>query len=386
MPLPETVEKLQFGWARDDFPWALIEPQKGQWNWQQTDGLVLRAHAAGVEILPILDYSAPWAGSTPGKKFSPPARVEDWEDFVEHTVARYTQPPYSLRYFQVWNEPTRQAGFWTGSDEEFIDKVYLPAAKIIRSHGGRVVFGGWPSSNSLQEFDRILAYHHAWRWTDILDVHYRGLSAWQHLYDTWVKPGKSLGVWQTEIGFTSNPEYLPNVYLRALYWALRSGWSDPDQYKLFWYASSGGGKDGDKCLTKIAADHTTILTQNGILLSVMNGMLGGGSLTSFSNFSTDPPLHPVLEGTAPTALGFSVGRERVVIALLGRTMFAKQAVLSVTVSTERRPARVELVSLSGVTWALNSDYRGGSLQVNIPLRELLKTSETDGAYLKIDQN
>ncbi len=172
-------------------------------------------------------YTALGAASIPGNWLSPPKHVEDWVDFVERVLARYSRPPFNLRYFQVWNEPTRQAGFWTGTHHEFIDKIYLPAAKIIRPHNCYVVFGGWPLSNSLEELDETLAYQGAWQWTDILDVHYRDVFAWQHLYDKWVKTGKCRGIWQTEIGFTDDPKYLPNLYLWVLHWALQSGWKDP---------------------------------------------------------------------------------------------------------------------------------------------------------------
>jgi hypothetical protein len=37
-----------------------------------------------------------------------------------------------------------------------VPQVYLPAARKIRARGGKVVFGGWPASNSLVEFGQIL--------------------------------------------------------------------------------------------------------------------------------------------------------------------------------------------------------------------------------------
>lgn len=282
MALPGTVKKLGFGWARNGFSWGSIEPQKGVWDWRGTDELILRAHALGVQILPNLLYTAPWAESIAGNQGSPPKHVEDWESFVEHTVARYSRPPFNLRYFQVWNEPTREAGFWSGkTNRDFIDTIYLPAAKIIRKYDCRVVFGGWPDSNSLTEYDDLLTYHDAWKWTDILDLHYRDVSAWKHLYTKWIKTGKCRGIWETEVGYTSDPDFLPSLYLQVLQFCLESGWNDANQYKLFWYASWGAGKDGPNCLSMPSGGGGTSLTVPGRELVVLDDVLGGRKTISF---------------------------------------------------------------------------------------------------------
>jgi len=376
MAIPETVKKLRFGWARNDFPWAGIEPKRGQWNWQKTDELVLQVHAEGVEILPVLDYTAPWAESTSGKIFSPPKRVEDWKDFVEHTVARYSRPPYNLRYFQVWNEPTRQAGFWLGSDEEFVDKVYLPAAKIIRSHGGRVVFGGWPASNSLQEFDSVLAYHDAWRWTDILDVHYEGLSNFQYLYDHWVKTGKCKGIWETELGFTADPNFIPVNYLQILHWALQSGWDDPNQYKLFYFASWGAGPDGPNCLTTTDRQGRVVLTGQGQRLTVINEVLGPGALNSFSKFSVEVS-GAKLQGSLGSALGFEDGRRIAIALFLNRASLKPGNSISILLPQVSHPNLIKVLTAYGDELGLKSAFQAGQLKASIPVREL-PTGKEDG--------
>ena len=372
-PGSETVRQLGIGWTRADFSWGGIEPEKGKWNWNRTDQLVQAAHAESLEILPILDYTAPWAEAVAGQHVGPPKHVEDWEGYVDHVVARYGRPPFNLRYFQIWNEPTREAGFWRGpSNRDFVDTVYLPAAKIVRHYGARVVFGGWPHTNSLAELDDLLAYHDAWRWTDVVDVHYFGGAAWQHLYDYWLLSGKCMGIWQTEIGFTANPDYVPNVYLRALNWGLSSGWKDPDQYKLFWYAGWGAGADADRCLTKSEGQGQqlkNVLTEDGRWLAVINDVLGAGALAAFTDFSTTPSLPPTVSESQPAALGFKVGDDRVVIALLMDKAFSqKYSAIAVRASVRKRPGRVELVTSSGHRQALTGDYAAGHLRVTVPLR------------------
>jgi Glycosyl hydrolases family 39 len=375
MPIPATVKELKFGWARVGFPWAGIEPKKGQWNWQKTDQVILQAHAEGVEILPDLNYCAPWAESMPGKYFSPPKNVEDWKDFVEHTVARYTSPPYNLRYFQVWNEPTRQAGFWYGTDRQFVDQVYLPAAKIIRSHGARVVFGGWPASNSLQEFDSVLSDHDAWRWTDILDIHYEGLSNFQYLYDHWVKTGKCKGIWETELGFTSDPTFIPVNYLQILHWALESGWDDPNQYKLFYYAAWGAGpRDGPNCLTTSDRQGHIALTDQGTRLTVINEVLGPGALNSFSTFSANVSGAKV-QGNLGSALGFKDGHQIAIALFLNRASLKPADAVNILLSEAGRANSVKALTLDGDEIGLKSAFQGGQLKTSIPVRALLTSTD-----------
>lgn len=82
--------------------------------------------------------------------------MTEWETYVDAVVSHYL-PRYNITYYQVWNEPTTQAGFWHGANNSaFVPQVYLPAARKIRARGGKVVFGGWPASNSLVEFSQIL--------------------------------------------------------------------------------------------------------------------------------------------------------------------------------------------------------------------------------------
>src|SRR5829696_6092075 len=62
------------GWIREDFTWARIEPERGTRDWQRTDELMRAAAAAGVDVLAILDYSAPWATSDSGGDLEAPPR------------------------------------------------------------------------------------------------------------------------------------------------------------------------------------------------------------------------------------------------------------------------------------------------------------------------
>ncbi|MBI2302639.1 MAG: hypothetical protein HYU66_27350 [Armatimonadetes bacterium] len=366
---PEVMRDLGLGWARESFPcdWNAVEPEPDRWDFAKMDARVAEAHAQGVEVLPMLGYTARWAAGELGG-FGPARDVADWEDYVAHVVARYSRPPYNLRWFQVWNEPTwAPMDFWKATGPEWIDEVYLPAARIIRRYGCRVVFGGWAGVDA-GHLNDALDWHDAWRFTDIIDVHYCGIGIWQSAWDRYLKDGRCLGVWQTEIGFHPFPEYIANLYPRALYWALTHGWSDdPDRYKLFWFASWGAGPDGPKCLT-LPGGNGNVLTEHGKRMRALTQVLGDGQLRAFDDYTTDPPLPPTLDEEQPTAVGFRVGRRLVIALIVDAETLKAHPVVTVTVPKVVGQAR--LVTSAGVSREQASERTGAGLVCRVPMGEL----------------
>lgn len=376
IPTPETAQELGIGWVRSDIPWPILEPQKGHFNWGAADATVKKVEGMGLGFLPMVGYTPAWAAVDPKNAKSPPKDPQDWANFVEQLVARYSAAPYNLRYFQIWNEPTRAAGYFAGTPQQYIDQVYLPAARIIRRHNCYVVFGGWPVSNPLSQYEQILNYHNAWQWTDIVDVHYMPLPGWRQLCDEWVQSGKCRGIWQSEMGYTSDQSYVPHAYLFGLYVALSRGWTNPDQYKFFWFTLSSSGSDAPSCLLRSGA-----LTAQGTRLKVLNDLLGGGDLSLLNGLTTRPSLPP--NGASSTALGFRVGQNRAVVGVLLINDRSTQ-VVSIQVPVPRRPTSTQVVSPTGESRPIPGQYAGGRLTVNIPRSDLQVNGGGLIGYLRID--
>jgi hypothetical protein len=107
------------GWVREEFPWGVVEPQPGQYAWARTDAMMAAASQAGVNVLGILAYSAPWASSDPsgaGNSKYPPRLVSDYARYAAAVVSRYgpnghfwfSRPDLRARPLtavQIWNEP-----------------------------------------------------------------------------------------------------------------------------------------------------------------------------------------------------------------------------------------------------------------------------------------
>lgn len=239
---------LNMKWGRYDMLWDTMEPQKGNFDinrrsdGRNNDFTFKYANEHGITLLPILLYTAQWASTKPDIRsdrvdgsYNPPKDPKDWANYVDRVVSHFTQSPYNVKYFQIWNEPN--AEYWTGTYQEFVDNIYIPAAKIIHKYGGKVVFGGWAAvkPDDLPDLNTWLNYHNAWQYTDIVDIHYRGVDAWDYLYPLWIKNNKCEGLWVTEYGWNTTEYFIPNYIIPMAKWALEHQWIDKDKYRVFYF-------------------------------------------------------------------------------------------------------------------------------------------------------
>src|SRR5215813_211564 len=108
--------------------WADIEPGPQAWNWTRLDAYVAMAQAHDVEILLTLGMTPPWASSEPNRHAdpplgypqgaqAPPARLEDWTEYVRTVALRYKG---RIRYYEIWNEPNQMA-FFSGSPQQMAE-------------------------------------------------------------------------------------------------------------------------------------------------------------------------------------------------------------------------------------------------------------------------
>lgn len=146
--------------VRDDASWGQAEPyapRKGtaHYRFAVLDALVARFAAHGLTWLPIIDYSAPWAGARRRDWRSPPARDAQFAAFARAVAGRYgaggafwhrhPQLAYlPATTFEIWNEENG-VQFWdTGPNAPAYGRLYLGARAAIKSAdpGARVIVGG----------------------------------------------------------------------------------------------------------------------------------------------------------------------------------------------------------------------------------------------------
>ena len=105
--------------VRDQFPWTHLETSRGRFDWSRSDNLMSAASRAGVDVLGILAYTAPWANAT-GNTRQPPSDPQDFANFATAVLDRYGPggtfwssrrdlSPRPLRAVELWNEAW---GWW----------------------------------------------------------------------------------------------------------------------------------------------------------------------------------------------------------------------------------------------------------------------------------
>lgn len=283
-------------WKRNDSGWQNHEPEPGEYDFSDWDERAESADDHGLAMLPILDYTAPWASTSPDepegvsrRQHYPVAEehVDDWRAYVRRFAGRYPD----IEYFEVWNEPNLDHFFHTGDEpnhERYVERVLEPAAEVLHDLDRKVVAPSfttewpadpWPDDErpsevkwnvaaNVEAVDRWLSHRDAWQHVDVVSVHYTKGDAKKHrlpyaddmmpfydyLYDNYVATGKIAGVWNTEAGFTATqagdgspfvalepwerkpyPQWVPRYTVPLIHWGLRHDWDHRDAYKLFWY-------------------------------------------------------------------------------------------------------------------------------------------------------
>jgi len=100
----DAIAAAGFGWIRQRFPWDLIEPAPGVYNWAPWDEIVADAAVRRLDLVAVLDGSPAWARPPEDatNPLAPPASRADFGRFAAAFAQRYGA---SLRVYQIWDEP-----------------------------------------------------------------------------------------------------------------------------------------------------------------------------------------------------------------------------------------------------------------------------------------
>jgi hypothetical protein len=123
---------------RLEFPWPLIEPRRGAFDWRRSDAIIRKARRFRVQVLPVLVYTPGWAAN--GRSDPPGAR--QFARFVRAFATRYRR---AIHYYELWNEPDL-ARYWTGTQGQYVQNVLIPGYRAVkaRDRSAKVIVG--PSS------------------------------------------------------------------------------------------------------------------------------------------------------------------------------------------------------------------------------------------------
>lgn len=122
-----TLADSGFSFARQDFSWAEIEPQQGQYNWETYDAIVNSMASEGVEVIGVVRDAPEWAvaGDFVQSSDQPPSNPADLGAFMQALTSRYGE---DLPFVQIWDRPNL-ASQWGGRPATGLEfEPYLAAA------------------------------------------------------------------------------------------------------------------------------------------------------------------------------------------------------------------------------------------------------------------
>ena len=105
---------------KQEFPWWEIEiSAKGDFQdhkfnklaWLKFDRIVELAEKYKISIIARLDHTPQWAQAPGNDQGAPPAKMQDFADFVKAFVQHYKG---RIHYIQVWNEPNLSVEWYAG--------------------------------------------------------------------------------------------------------------------------------------------------------------------------------------------------------------------------------------------------------------------------------
>ncbi|GAB4521285.1 MAG: hypothetical protein Fur0018_01610 [Anaerolineales bacterium] len=90
--------------------WDAVEPSEGVYNWEvlsRTDAVLQELAANGIDVILTVRGVPLWAQKVYGHTCGPVAaeKLPAFAGFMAQLVQRYSQPPYSVRYWELGNEP-----------------------------------------------------------------------------------------------------------------------------------------------------------------------------------------------------------------------------------------------------------------------------------------
>lgn len=158
----QLMKKAKVGFVRQAFPWNIIEPQEGQFEFERYDDIVALMKKNKIAVLGTLSYTAEWTGRAWNDAPDPDLFV----GYVKATVSRYKD---SIKYWEIWNEPD-QPTYWKNQDRmvgytRLLKKIY-PVIKEI-DPTAVVVLGSVNTPFPLKQMYRNGAQGHF----DVVNVH-----------------------------------------------------------------------------------------------------------------------------------------------------------------------------------------------------------------------
>jgi hypothetical protein len=232
--------------------WPGMEPAKGKIDFTKAEN-----ELGGIDAreklfpLPILGYTAPWAGRVPGKIDSPPKNLADWDRWVNACADHFRG---RVKFWEVWNEPNIE--FFNGSIADYANLVKTASAAVRRADPSASVLMGTAGVDL--DFIRRCYECGCGPYYDVISVHpyqwdptfndgwfIEKLTNLRKLMDSFGDTDKR--IWLTELGWaTSDKRITPDIQARLLVQAYVTALSleHLGVDKIFWFCVKDWGGPG----------------------------------------------------------------------------------------------------------------------------------------------
>jgi hypothetical protein len=99
----QMVREMGAPYVVEYFPWAYLEPQKGEFDWAHADTMVDHARQQGLAMIARLGFVPPWA--RPPNTTTSYLDADHYADFGDFVAAFVEHFQGRVEYIVIWNEP-----------------------------------------------------------------------------------------------------------------------------------------------------------------------------------------------------------------------------------------------------------------------------------------
>lgn len=242
--------------------WFHVEPQKGNWRWENLDKAVELAEQHHVDVLLTFGKTPQWASARPEEgprspsqkpgSQAEPKNLEDWRNYIRTVATRYKG---RIHHYEIWNEPNLE-NFYTGTPDKMVElarEAYTTLKQVDPTI--QVVSPSAVGPTGLPWLEKYLALGGG-KYCDIVGYHFYVQMRPPEAMLNFINPVKKLmrqydiadkPLWNTEAGWLGRegiprridlereaPGYVARAYL--------INWAEGVQ-RFFWYAWDDAGRD-----------------------------------------------------------------------------------------------------------------------------------------------
>ena len=127
----DLMRSAHITWVRQFFRWDQIEPQQGEYHWDQSDQIIQPFRAdPDLKLVAVLTNSPAWARNQETFVTAPPINPADFANFSHEFAARYGS---TIDEYQIWDEPNLSAA-WGNTNPHPADYLALLSGAYSAIH------------------------------------------------------------------------------------------------------------------------------------------------------------------------------------------------------------------------------------------------------------